>query len=111
MAEYTSKAIRQVLEDYGLPVFSVRKHKRYYGGRKFCFSERGLARQSHSKGTPEWFFRVELLSNPGVTEEDYELAAIVLREAGYKWTKNTWRELSVPLTHKLNKEHRKRLKA
>jgi hypothetical protein len=77
-----ARAIRKVLEDFGLPVYSVRKKKRMVGGQRFDFAQRGLARQSHCKGTPVYFYQIELLSP--ADDDDYDLAVLVLHEAGYK---------------------------
>ena len=108
---HTSKAIRAVLEDFGIEIYSVRKRMRYYGGQKFNLAERGQARQSHHKGRAEWFFVVDLLSNPGVTDDNYELAAVVLRDAGYKTAEfQRWSGLTVHLPDALQKEHRAKLK-
>lgn len=108
---FTSKEIKKVLEDYGLPVYSVLKKKRMAGGSRFNLAERGLARQSHSKGTPYWYFQVDLQSNPGVTDEDYDLAVLVLMDAGYaKATHRPWHGLTMELPHAMQVEHRERLK-
>ena len=108
MNNYTSKAIRKILENFGFEIYSIRKKKRMEGGIAYSFTNR-LRNRSH-RGTPYWFFQVELLSKPGVTTDDYELAVIVLNEAGYSQSNyGGYHGLRIELPTEEQFEHRMRL--
>jgi hypothetical protein len=79
VAVLSSPAIKQVLIENGFELYSVRKQKRMVGGQRYNFH--GGLRQGHCKGRPHYFYQVELLSP--ASDEDYELATLFLKDAGY----------------------------
>lgn len=102
---YNAKAIRKVLEDYGFRIYSIRKQKRMEGGQRYDFH--GGLRQGFHKGTPHWFYQVELLSDG---HADYDLAVDVLEAAGYKGAKHgAYCGLRFNLPYAEQLEHRARL--
>jgi hypothetical protein len=88
-----NKNIRSLLESCGFEIYSIRKTKRMVGGRRYNFH--GGLRQGNCKGTPEYFYKVELLSNGLMTNDDYNLAKLILKDAGYNVSLNNWNGLRV----------------
>ena len=91
---YDAKSIRAVLEDFGFEIYSVHKKKRSVGETRY------------------WYYQVELLSVPSLTTDDYVLAAIVLKEAGYSQAYYApFSGLQFDLPRDLQAEHRARLES
>jgi hypothetical protein len=90
-----NKGIRALLESNGFELYSIRKTKRMVGGKRYNFHGSLRERMSNHKGTPQYFYKVELLSNSVMTNDDYNLAKLILKDAGYNVSLDNWSGLRV----------------
>ena len=92
----TNLNIRSLLESCGYKIYSIRKTKIMVGGQRYNFH--GGLRQGFCKGTPSWFYRVELLSDGTDTEVEYKKAAAILRDGGHTTARYGYKGLNMGLT-------------
>lgn len=93
--------IKKLLIDNGFGVFSVRKKSRSVGGTGRYNLHGSLRERMHTtRGKPVYFYQIELKSETltGDGSEDYDLANLVLKDAGYKSTNKPFEGLRVAIT-------------